>query len=249
MIVIKNHKQQAVNDLLITIDNLYHFVQDTDLQPNTEEWMAFKTYCESSHDFILLRDIEKDLMVYCNQAAAFFFNLNTANVEKFGYAFFKHRLHPDFIHINPISSSYFINTDNYNSVYEYMYYLDTNSGWKWIHSCSRIITFNSNGSPRYIAFVMQDIEHKLKSKQQDEQSVVKFIDQHKLLKERYDMLSKREKQILEYVSNEFTTQEIADKLLISKSTVDAHRKSMLKKLNVKNALGLTKYAIVFGENV
>ena len=35
---------------------------------------------------------------------------------------------------------------------------------------------------------------------------LKFIDQHKLLKERYDMLSKRKNRILEYVSNEFTTR-------------------------------------------
>lgn len=56
-------------------------------------------------------------------------------------------------------------------------------------------------------------------------------------------LSEREKEILELVVKELSSQEIAKKLKISIRTVDTHRKHIGKKLQTKSLIGLTKYAI------
>jgi len=56
-------------------------------------------------------------------------------------------------------------------------------------------------------------------------------------------LSKREQEILVMIANEFTNEEIADKLSLSKRTVDTHRQNMINKLQIKNTAGLIKYAI------
>lgn len=56
-------------------------------------------------------------------------------------------------------------------------------------------------------------------------------------------LSRREKEVLKYITLEYTTQEIADQLFISQNTVNTHRKNLLSKLNAKNTAGLVKYAI------
>lgn len=61
-------------------------------------------------------------------------------------------------------------------------------------------------------------------------------------KETIFQLSRREKEILQHIAMEYTTQEIADKLFISQNTVNTHRKNMLSKLNAKNTAGLVKYA-------
>ena len=63
--------------------------------------------------------------------------------------------------------------------------------------------------------------------------------------ERYKTLSKRELNILRMISMEMTSEEIAQELFLSKSTVDSHRKSILKKLNIKSALGMAKYFYLF----
>ncbi len=55
-------------------------------------------------------------------------------------------------------------------------------------------------------------------------------------------LSNREIEILRLIAEEFTAQEIADKLFISQHTVNTHRKNLLSKLHVKNVAGLVKYA-------
>ena len=56
------------------------------------------------------------------------------------------------------------------------------------------------------------------------------------------ILTKREMQILLLVSMEFTNEEIAEKLNLSKRTIDNHRQNLLVKLEVKNTAGLIKYA-------
>ncbi len=55
-------------------------------------------------------------------------------------------------------------------------------------------------------------------------------------------ISIRELEILKYISNEYTNDEIASKLDISKRTVDTHRQNLMNKLKVKNTAGLVKFA-------
>jgi len=55
-------------------------------------------------------------------------------------------------------------------------------------------------------------------------------------------LTKREVEILKLIAMELSTQEISEKLFISKKTVDSHRQNLLHKLKVKNTAGLVKAA-------
>ncbi|MFD2564637.1 response regulator transcription factor [Aquimarina rubra] len=56
-------------------------------------------------------------------------------------------------------------------------------------------------------------------------------------------LTQREIDVITLIAQEFTTQEIADKLFLSKHTIESYRKNLIAKLNVRNLAGLTKYAI------
>lgn len=56
-------------------------------------------------------------------------------------------------------------------------------------------------------------------------------------------LTPREIEVLKLITDEYSSPEIADKLNISQSTVDTYRKSLLKKTNVKNSIGLAMYAV------
>ncbi len=55
-------------------------------------------------------------------------------------------------------------------------------------------------------------------------------------------LTKRELEVIGLVAKEYTNQEIADMLNVSHRTVDTHKRNLLKKLKVKNVVGLVKYA-------
>ena len=53
-------------------------------------------------------------------------------------------------------------------------------------------------------------------------------------------LSDREKEVLELVLNGNTSQEIADQLYLSKSTIDSHRKNILKKTGASSVSELMR---------
>ncbi len=56
-------------------------------------------------------------------------------------------------------------------------------------------------------------------------------------------LSKREKQILKMIARSNTSKEIGKELFISWKTVEKHRRNIMKKLNIHNIAGLTRYAV------
>lgn len=60
------------------------------------------------------------------------------------------------------------------------------------------------------------------------------------------VLTKREVEILKLIAEEHSNPEIAEMLYISIRTVDTHRRNLLDKLEVKNTVGLVKYAIKQG---
>lgn len=58
-------------------------------------------------------------------------------------------------------------------------------------------------------------------------------------------LSRREKEILKLIVEEYTTAEIAKELFISFGTVESHRRNMISKLGVRNTAGLVSAAYKF----
>lgn len=56
-------------------------------------------------------------------------------------------------------------------------------------------------------------------------------------------LTRREYDVLVAISEELTTQEIAEKLFISSKTVETHRMNIMSKLGAKNSVGIIKIAI------
>lgn len=58
-----------------------------------------------------------------------------------------------------------------------------------------------------------------------------------------DILTDREIEIIKLIANEYSNKEIADNLCISVRTVDAHKRNILNKLDVKNTVGIAKFYI------
>lgn len=56
------------------------------------------------------------------------------------------------------------------------------------------------------------------------------------------LLTRREVEVLKLIAEGLTNPEIADKLYVSASTIDSHRKNMISKLQVKNTAALIRKA-------
>ncbi len=60
------------------------------------------------------------------------------------------------------------------------------------------------------------------------------------------ILTDRELQILKLISQELSGIQIAEKLFISPTTVESHRKNLFQKIGVNTSVGLVKYAMKHG---
>jgi DNA-binding NarL/FixJ family response regulator len=56
------------------------------------------------------------------------------------------------------------------------------------------------------------------------------------------LLTRREIEVLKLIAEGLTNQEIADRLFVSASTIDSHRKNLISKLQVKNTAALIRKA-------
>ncbi|MBB4808279.1 DNA-binding NarL/FixJ family response regulator [Chryseobacterium defluvii] len=61
-----------------------------------------------------------------------------------------------------------------------------------------------------------------------------------------NIVGKREREIIQLIAEEYTTEEIANKLFLSKNTVETHRRNIFIKLQVNNIAGLVRVAIQLG---
>ncbi len=59
----------------------------------------------------------------------------------------------------------------------------------------------------------------------------------------FSLLTDREREVLQLISEGQSTKEIASKLSVSAKTIESHRRQVMGKLNIRNIAELTKYAI------
>ena len=62
----------------------------------------------------------------------------------------------------------------------------------------------------------------------------------------YASLTAREREVMMLLIQGYTNQEVAERLAISPSTVQAHRTRVLEKLNLRSVIDLVRYAIRHG---
>ncbi|NJX14005.1 response regulator [Tamlana crocina] len=71
------------------------------------------------------------------------------------------------------------------------------------------------------------------------EKMINFMSEQKVSE---NILSNKEKEVLELISQGLTTKDIASKLFVSTRTIETHRANILRKLEVKNTAELIKKA-------
>lgn len=71
------------------------------------------------------------------------------------------------------------------------------------------------------------------------------VIQHRSSTKIHPMVSSREKEVLELLSNGYATRDIATILFLSNHTVNDHRKALLIKLNAKNVAQMIRRGFEF----
>ena len=61
-----------------------------------------------------------------------------------------------------------------------------------------------------------------------------------------DILTARQRNILQLIAEGHSTRDIADKLFLSVKTIEAHRANIMERLNIRDVPGLVRFAIRVG---
>lgn len=76
--------------------------------------------------------------------------------------------------------------------------------------------------------------------------LIKVIDEaHARYESSFYQLSKREKEVLQYLALGMNSKAIGNKLNISKFTVDTHRKNIYKKTDLNTLRDIVLFALIF----
>lgn len=75
------------------------------------------------------------------------------------------------------------------------------------------------------------------------QNLLQNFQQKKEDQNELSSLTEREVEILKMIACENSNTEIADQLFISPKTVETHRKNLMRKIGVRNSLGVYKFAV------
>jgi len=62
----------------------------------------------------------------------------------------------------------------------------------------------------------------------------------------YEVLTSRQREILQLIAEGFSSKEIAQKLGLSINTIEVHRANLMDRLNIHDIAGLVRYAIQTG---
>lgn len=212
---------------------------------NLDSYKIVEKLCNTCQYNAFIIDWDTRLICNINEEAEKYLGLSNDVIQKEGLSITNQLLHPDFIQVFPLSTAFFSKSQNYFSDYQYIYKFNTKNGSQWTYTCSKIVHFNPDKTPKYIICVFCDINDILNHTNSNGRLVSSINEFDTLEFERFQSLTINELEILRLIAKEHTTIEIAEMLNKSKFTVDFIRKTLLKKLNVKNAIGFAKYIYVF----
>ena len=189
--------------------------------------------------FLMIFDLEKFHTLYFNSSIKEFLGVSSEKSD-YSFDFWMKMLHP--VSLNTVDkqiSKYKTNTENLQRS-ALLVQSASKGKYTWIYTNSKVISYNEENRPKLVCMVGFDIEEFIKNKLETPS------DLHITNLDTDVKITQREKNILKCICEEFTSKEIAAKLLISEATVESDRKSMIKKLGVKSMVGLVKFAIYNG---
>ena len=231
------------------LEKLFNKIQEnrkTYQVPENISLEELKEICDSSDQLTSIVEMFKYsiTVVYSNQKVYDYLNVTEKDFLNLGFSFFLKVLHPENVSSIYLLIKFFSDPKNKGKIFSNTYYAKTKNGWEWVYNSMKPVTFNEDGSIKYMLSASCGLEELLKSKKEF-RNLRKNLSFYEQNMEKYLSLTGEEKEVLELIAKELSTEEIADALHISKKMVDKISETLIQKLNVKSAVGLAKYALHF----
>jgi len=152
--------------------------------------------------------------------------------------------HPDDFHHFNEAYEFFMNPETRDKSHTAVYRIMHKQGhYIWLYFSSFVISRNPDGTPLKAGGIMINLE-KFMTPSFFEKHISELKQEEK--SNNTKPLSKRERQILSFISKGLSASEVAQKFDLSKRTVETHKRNMQRKLGCSNSAALISYAIGIG---
>lgn len=188
---------------------------------------------------IFIHDLKFQSHIWTNNNYYKIIGYTDEEVKTFGTDWTRKNYHSEDVHIIKERYDYF--KQNKGETFSGVYRVKHKEGhWVWVYSNVAVYKRDEKGNPEQVVGICIDFSDNFKTMKQFKE----LYKENQQLRNQLSIerLTKREKEIIKLIAQGSTSQEIANEINISPSTVDNHRKHMLKKLNLRNIADLTRFA-------
>ncbi|NJN27956.1 MAG: hypothetical protein HC819_19280 [Cyclobacteriaceae bacterium] len=192
---------------------------------------------------MVLNNIKHRSNLYTNSRGCKVLGFTQGELIRMGDGFFSFFFHQDDIKDLFRQWHRFIEDEDTERVYGFFQRVRTfkNDDWEWFFTAGK---FRKDDLSKTIF-----IAHSVSDMPQLMNRFDRVLEEETFYRknyERFQSLTKREKEILQHIASGDNCKTISDKLFISELTIYTHRKRIIQKLDAKNLTDLVKYARVFG---
>ena len=193
---------------------------------------------------VYINDCKSKQQVWGNPLAEKMLGVPIKDLKNKDIDWYLNHYHPDDIEV--VKESILTFAEHKDTEFSGVYRIKTEGDdqWRWSYSKSTVFTKDQNGKNELILGIAVDLSHEMNTKNQMDVIMKENIKlANKLI---LDSLTKRENQVLHYISKGFNTKEIARTLNISPHTINSHRKVISKKLRLHCMASLAAFAVENG---
>jgi len=224
------------------LESLFELFQSLELK-NIElkkELAFYKTLINPPDTFIYINDLIQMKKVWSCDNYAILTGYTLKEAAAMGVDYFQSTYHDEDKQIF-LESKKNIEENPGTSIWHGVYRFRTKYNTKlWIYSVGKVLKYDKKKRPWLALGIGINITEKIKN----EMNFINLMQENFALKHQTirKLLSSREKEILKLLTNGYNSKEIADKLCLSKYTIETHRKNILKKTELNNTAELIKLA-------
>ncbi|MVN22915.1 response regulator transcription factor [Mucilaginibacter arboris] len=195
---------------------------------------------------LMVHDLATNTNIYMNKSGCNILKHSREELQALGPEYFNKFFPKEEIQFLNIGLQKFIAQNDHNAVHSFLQRVRPNdrSEYKWYFTSSRLCCADEPGETNMImhlaieANTLNNLGNKLNRVFEENM----FISQNY---RKFNLLTKREKELVRLIALGSNSQEISDSLFISKHTVNNHRKSILRKLEINCLSKLIRFAISF----
>jgi PAS domain S-box-containing protein len=189
-----------------------------------------------------MTDPEGSYNIWSNERLYRYIGYTREEINELGFNFFLETMHPDDVQL--IAQALYKFDKTSSPIHGGMVRLKPKNGdYQWFIGNMAVLEMK-DGHPWRVIVAVQNIEEMQDTRSQ----LIQLIKENLQLKHqlRFQMLSKREKEIIKLIAIGKTDKEIAEDLFISPATVKTHRHNIIEKLQVKNKAAIAQFATESG---